>query len=161
MNLLDRLERIIELLLAVLFSIMTIALGIQVTARYIFGASLFWAEELARYSMVWLVFLGAVVAVYRNAHTRLDFAIAKLPPRILLFVEVFTLLLCAAFMGTIAYQGYIVLKVAMLSKSTALGLPMGYVYGAILVSGTLMTIYLLNRLCIMLRHRSAADVNKK
>jgi hypothetical protein len=36
---------------------MCVCLTLQVVIRYTVGASVFWAEELARYSMVWIVYL--------------------------------------------------------------------------------------------------------
>jgi TRAP-type C4-dicarboxylate transport system permease small subunit len=44
----------------------------QVFFRYVLNHSLFWSEELARYILVWLTFLGASVAYRRGVHPRID-----------------------------------------------------------------------------------------
>lgn len=51
---------------------MAILVAVQVFCRYILNSSLFWSEELARYMLVWLSFLGATVAYYRNLHPGVD-----------------------------------------------------------------------------------------
>jgi hypothetical protein len=57
----------IEYLLFGLGFTMTVVVAVQVFFRYVLNQSLFWSEELARYLLVWLSFLGASVA-YRDNH---------------------------------------------------------------------------------------------
>ncbi len=47
---------------------MTLIVAVQVFCRYVLNNSLFWAEELSRYLLAWLTFLGASVAYRRNVH---------------------------------------------------------------------------------------------
>ncbi|MEA2116387.1 MAG: TRAP transporter small permease [Thermodesulfobacteriota bacterium] len=65
-------NQLIEYLLFGLGFSMAILVAVQVFCRYILNSSLFWSEELARYMLVWLSFLGATVAYYRNLHPGVD-----------------------------------------------------------------------------------------
>lgn len=44
----------------------------QVILRTFFNEPQAWAEEVSRYIFVWVVFLGAAIAIYRDTHIRLD-----------------------------------------------------------------------------------------
>ena len=46
-------ENLEEVLLVIALAAMAVIMGIQVIARYIFGASLSWSEELTRYIFIW------------------------------------------------------------------------------------------------------------
>ena len=58
---------------------MSIIVAVQVFCRYVLNHSLFWSEELARYLLVWLTFLGASVAYYRSVHPGIDVIYARMP----------------------------------------------------------------------------------
>lgn len=71
-------NRLIEYLLFGLGLSMALLVAVQVFCRYILNSSLFWSEELARYMLVWLSFLGANVAYYRNLHPGVDTITSRL-----------------------------------------------------------------------------------
>lgn len=50
-------------------------------SRYAAGRPIIGADEVQVYAMVWLIFLGAVVAAMRRAHLRMDVLTAGLAPR--------------------------------------------------------------------------------
>lgn len=55
--------------------VMLLAVGIQVTGRYLLFSAPSWTEELARYAMVWAGLVGATVSFYE----RQDPVIVNLP----------------------------------------------------------------------------------
>jgi TRAP-type C4-dicarboxylate transport system permease small subunit len=136
--------RMLEVVCTVLFITMAAVLFCQTVAR-VFGKSFFWAEELARYAMVWIVFLGSAVAVYSGAHTNIGVFVNLLPQGARRYVEALVSLASAAVIGIIAYTGVMVFKVAMMGKSSAMGIPLGYVFGAVTFCGALMAIFFINR----------------
>ena len=70
----------LENLLAVLGLSMALLVVVQVFCRYILNSSLFWSEELARYMLVWLSFIGATVAYYHHLHPGVDIITSRLSP---------------------------------------------------------------------------------
>ena len=68
---LDRLARIIELVLAFAF----------IVGRYLFGLSLLGSDEVQVFIMVAMTFLGAVVVTRRNLHLRMDVLVRFMPGR--------------------------------------------------------------------------------
>jgi TRAP-type C4-dicarboxylate transport system permease small subunit len=136
--------RALEVVCTLLFIIMAVVLFCQTMARVV-GQSFFWAEELARYSMVWIVFLGSTVAVYQGSHTNIGVFVNLLPKGLRRYVEAVVSLASAVVIGIIAYTGITVFKVAMMGKSSAMEIPLGYVFGAVTFCGMLMAIFFINR----------------
>lgn len=124
--------------LVVLVAVVVLA----VFVRYfgLFAGSLHWADELARFTTVWLVMLGSVVAFDRGAHAAVDFLPDALPPGPARTVRLVAHLLGAAFLAVLAWQGLALALRTMRQVSPALGLPMGYVYLAVPVGATLMAL---------------------
>jgi C4-dicarboxylate transporter DctQ subunit len=59
----------------------TFLLFANVTLRYLFHSSIFWVEEVLRYLIVWVTFVGAATCVREKSHISLDTLTAALPPR--------------------------------------------------------------------------------
>ena len=148
----------IEYFCTLLFIMMTTITFFQVVGRYVFGKSCFWAEELARFSMVWIAFLGAAIGVSLKAHTRIDFFINLLSARPRQWVELFDSFACLAFILLVTYSSIDIVKISMRNITTGLRVPLGYVYLALPVSGVLMTVYFLIQIYFMLKNISAKEV---
>lgn len=72
-------ERSVEALMALDLALIVILVFSNVVARYGFGAGFAGAEEVSRLLFVWLVFLGAILALRRNAHLGVELVQARLP----------------------------------------------------------------------------------
>jgi C4-dicarboxylate transporter DctQ subunit len=62
---------------------------LQVFYRYVLNDSLFWSEEVVRYSLVWGVMLGAALVAYEKGHISIEVIGGFLPPagkRVVAFV---------------------------------------------------------------------------
>ena len=73
-------NRWVEYLLFGLGLSMAMVVAMQVFFRYVLNHSLFWSEELARFMLVWLSFLGASAAYKRGLHPGVDVLTSHLPP---------------------------------------------------------------------------------
>ena len=52
----------------------------NVVLRYAFNSGITMSEELSRWLMVWLTFLGAIVALHQHSHLGVDTLVRALPP---------------------------------------------------------------------------------
>ncbi len=72
---------------------------VNIIGRYVFSASITWAEEAMLFLMIGCVFLGAGPVGYLGRHIRMDVVVLALPPRARKFFEAFsdvvTMLTCA------------------------------------------------------------------
>ena len=53
---------------------------LAVIGRYVFGRSLTWTEEVPRYLLIWISFLGAAACVARREHVGFDVLFNSFPP---------------------------------------------------------------------------------
>lgn len=82
LDLLRKLDRNGErVLLLILYSFIVMAIFIEVLRRFVLLYSSVWGEETARYAFIYLVWIGAAVAVKERAHIRIDVLLHYLPPR--------------------------------------------------------------------------------
>lgn len=65
------------LALAMLFT--TFLLFTNVVLRYVFNSAIFWAEEVLRYLIVWITFIGMATCVAKGSHISLDTIMMVLP----------------------------------------------------------------------------------
>ncbi len=96
----DRTARAIELVLAVAFMLVVALNFSNVIARYIFGRSILWADEVQIFTMIAITFLGAVVVSWRQQHLRMDVLANLLPGPVqtaLKIVELALLLVLCGF----------------------------------------------------------------
>jgi C4-dicarboxylate transporter DctQ subunit len=113
-----------------------------VVLRYLANYAFPWTEEVVRYSIVWLVFLGGSIAARRGAHISMDILVVYLPPRAKLFVMGLASALAAGFTLVTTYYG--VLLTASIWQygqvSPAAEIPMALPFAAIPIGCGLMTI---------------------
>lgn len=127
---------------ALMFTMMALTFG-QVVCRYVFGDALTWSEELGRYIFVWLTFLGMSVAFYQGKHVALDILVHQvsgLYQRVLLIIN--SLLVCI-FAIALLCSGCLLFEIGSFQFSSALTLPMQYVYIVLPVSGGLLFYFVL------------------
>lgn len=82
------LRRGIEDILILVFLIMIAAVLIQVVGRFVPGLSFAGTEEVANFAQVWLVLLGAGVAMRYGRHAMVDVLITQMPVPLARFLYV-------------------------------------------------------------------------
>ena len=144
----DALERIsrsvnhwVEYVLFGLGFAMSVVVAVQVFFRYALNHSLFWSEELARYLLVWLTFLGASVAYRRNIHPGIDIVYARMPASIQRTISIFIHFISAVLFGVMIFYGIQFSYFVRLQISPALYLPKWIVFSIIPLSGIIFMIH--------------------
>ncbi|MCP4671923.1 MAG: TRAP transporter small permease [Desulfobacula sp.] len=123
---------------------MTLTIAVQVFFRYVLNHSLFWSEELARFLLVWLTFLGASCAYYRNLNPGVDFFYAKFPLKFQKISAVLTHLCSMTLFIIMIVFGIKFAFFIRLQISPALQIPKWIILTIIPVSGIILTIHALN-----------------
>lgn len=78
----DRINRVVEAIVAFLTLALVLDVWIGVVDRYYFHWQLPWPEVLARYLMIWAALLAVSSGISRREHIGLTFVISVLPVRI-------------------------------------------------------------------------------
>ena len=135
----------------------TIVIFLQVVLRYAFNITFFWSDELTRYSLVWLVFLGSAVLVAEKDHIRIGFLVDLLPFKLKKTVELLVAILCMVFISAISILSYDYLISNMTVLSISLKLPMGLIYGIFPFAGIFMIIFMIMDCIDILKHIFMSD----
>ncbi len=137
-----------EILIGGLLATASVILFANVVARYIFNWGVPWAEELVRYEIVWMVFIGGSVAARKGIHIGVDILATFSPPHIRPFILFLINAIALIFCLFLAIKGAdLVLQTKMFGQVTpALQIPMWVVQLAIPVGGALMAVRFLQRL---------------
>lgn len=73
------LMQIMNTIIVVSLALMVIMVFSNVVLRYVFNSGITVSEELSRFFFLWLIFIGAIVAMKERAHLGVDTLIARLP----------------------------------------------------------------------------------
>jgi TRAP-type transport system small permease protein len=122
---------------------MVLVVLLGVFTRYVLNDSLAWTEELARYSMIWLSWLGGGLALRRGAHIAVEFVRDALPETaksVAIFVGRVGVFL---FLGICLWYGLDLTARVSMQSTIALGISMQIPYAAIPVGALLMVYHLL------------------
>lgn len=149
------LARAEEFFIAALLLIASALLFSNVVARYVFGTAVLGAEELVRYMIVWLVFVGGSVAARKGIHIGIDAFLKLSGRRVRRFISTVVLVICIGFCAALAYYGtHLVIDTYQYGqRSSALRLPFWIAQAAIPVGAALMALRFLQRLVALLRAR--------
>ncbi|UCD31028.1 MAG: TRAP transporter small permease [Desulfobacterales bacterium] len=120
---------------------MSIIVAVQVFCRYVLNHSLFWSEELARYLLVWLTFLGASVAYYRHVHPGIDVIYTRMPDTIRKATAIAVHLISMTLFGIMIIFGIKFAYFVRLQISPALYLPKWLVFTIIPTSGAILMLH--------------------
>ncbi len=147
-----------RVLTAALLACMVVIVFANVVARYYLSASLAWSEELARFMLIWLVFLGAILAYIDNEHLGLDLLVKKMPRRVALVVACGTDLLVLYALWLVLWGGYLMTVDSWEWTAPATDIPFGYTYLVIPASGAIMMFQTLLKLYGHARELFAKEV---
>ena len=130
----------------------------EVVLRYLFKHSLIFTEELSRYLMVWIVFLGSALAVRDGSHIHINFLTKRFDPRIRAWFRLSAHILTILFLVFIVVEGIKILPQQLYQMCITINISLFYFYLAIPVGSILMIIFLLPILKDIWKEKiSAAD----
>ena len=140
----SQLDKIIELLLVSILSVMVINVLWQIITRYFSASPSSFSDELARYLMIWLGLMGSAYVSGKKEHVSIDYFLKKLnhKKRILLNRLIDFIILFFAFCVMIIGGGHLVFVTIKLEQlSPSLQIPLGFVYSVIPLSGLIIIFY--------------------
>jgi len=142
----DVVERAVKILMAVLIAAMVVLIGSQVGFRYGLNEPLAWTEEVARHLMIWSALFGAAVAYRHKGHLGMDVLVLLLSKPWRRIVELILQALSIGFFGILVLHGIPLVERTMRQFSSAIRIPMGYIYASIPVGAALILLFALERM---------------
>lgn len=136
-----------KILLAATMVIMVVAVGLGIGSRYIFNAPFFWTEEVSRFGLVWMTFLGSAELFRRQTgHIAVAALLEVMPRWIGTPLRVIGAILVIAILAAMVVGGVAYADPQRPAVSAALGIPMWIVYLAVPISGALSLAFFIQRL---------------
>jgi TRAP-type C4-dicarboxylate transport system permease small subunit len=146
-------RRVVDYVLArlviLIMSVLVIDVLWQVASRYIMREPSSWTDELAGFLLIWVGLFGAAYATGKKDHLAIDLLPRKLTPERRKYLNLFINILIALFALIIMVIGgirlvYITFKLNQISS--ALEIPIGYVYLVVPISGLFILFYVINEM---------------
>lgn len=145
-------DKLLALGLILAMSGILLAVCWQVFSRYLLNDPSSYTEELARYLLVWIGLLGAAYAYRTRAHLGLNLLVSRLQPTKRRIARVGIELLVIVFAAVVLLYGgsqLMMLTLELKQISASLGIPVGYVYSVLPISGVFILIYALYHLMLL------------
>lgn len=111
-----------------------------VVSRYILAYSLPWADEIARYGLVWLVYIGMVSTLVRGQHVSVEILLSRYRGKVQTWMLNLIDLACMVLFGALLYGGLLLMEMAHSQITPALGISKSWVYAAVPLGAALMLI---------------------
>jgi TRAP-type C4-dicarboxylate transport system permease small subunit len=145
--------RIEDLATLILFWALILVVFAQFFSRYVMGDSIGWTEEIARYLLIGVGFLGSVMAARNSSHIMVEFFYHYMPAWQALLLERLVNLLSLTFYIAMAWVTY---QLASRTNSlmVSIDLPKSIIYFTVCGAFVLMAMRTVQRLYLKYQHRS-------
>ena len=129
--------------LILLLGAMSCIVFANVSLRYLTNYSIPWAEEVARYMMVWMTFIGAGLTLRYGGHVAITNLMETMSPQAQRILRAVIALSLFAFFAVMIWVGYNYAMRMRFQLTPATRIPFSYVYAAIPVGFALLAVHLL------------------
>jgi TRAP-type C4-dicarboxylate transport system permease small subunit len=149
---LERYCRLLKVIMTLLMAMMLIPVTIQIVSRYTgIVPRYIWTEEVARFCFVWIIMIGAMVAVRDGTHFDVDLMPAPKTKReegvSKLIVHLAMTLMAIVF----AWYGYQFAQFGWIQKSEMSGINMLCIYIAFPIAGVTWILFLAEKIAADMR----------
>ncbi len=121
-----------------LFWVMAAVVFYQVFTRYVMDDPAGWTEEIARYFLVAVVFVGAAMSVRKNNHIQVDYFYRLMPKAMGRVLSTAVDLVRCLFLGYATWLTLLLLQRIGGQPMAVIDLPVGWVFSAMLFGFLLM-----------------------
>ena len=121
------------------FWLLAVDVFYQFFTRYVLGDSAGWTEEIARYLLIVVCFVGSSVGVRKNTHIHVEFLYRWLPGMAGRVLSTFVDLVRLAFFAYATYLTALLIPKMQNLNMTVVDLPMSYIYGLVGFGFAMMT----------------------
>lgn len=108
--------------------IMFTACIVQILFRYVFRSSLMWSEELGRYMLIGITFLGAAIALHQGKHICIDFIVIKLPEELRRYINIIVNIILLIALSLLTYNSLLSVQANWVAETPAMRISLGLIY---------------------------------
>lgn len=135
-------DKILEAVQILLFGLMVVVGTYQILVRYLFNRPSTVSEELLTYAFAWLSLVAAAYMFGKRGHMRMGFLTDQGTEQTKMWLQLISDGLVLLFAAVVMiYGGLQITFLTMAQKTASLGIPMGYVYSIVPISGGIILVY--------------------
>jgi len=135
-------NRISTYLVAVLLSAMCIIVLLQVFCRFILNNALPWPEEISRYIMIWVCFLGSGIACKSGEHISVSFIRDRFPKKFQYRLSIIINISILVFLSVCVWKGLFLMQFNKGQIAPASQISMFWAYSSVPVGSFIMMIHI-------------------
>lgn len=136
------LDKLLETLACLIFVVMVLVCLYQILSRYVLKNPSAFSEEFLRFAIIWVSMLGIAYTFGKGSHLAITFMKDKLNIKEGAIVDIVFHIIFIIFAFFVMVQGGAnAVSIALYQISPALGIPMGFVYLSLPVSGVMIILY--------------------
>lgn len=124
-----------------LLSAMSIIVFTNVSLRYLTNFSIVWAEEVARYLMIWMTFLGAGLALRFGGHVAITNLHDMVRPAVARVLRIVVAVILFAFFVAMIWIGYQYMMRMGRQLTPATRISFSYIYAAMPIGFMLLVVH--------------------
>ena len=149
--------RVYDFPVLLIFLALFLIVALQFFTRYVLNDSLGWTEEIARYFLILLGFVGAITCVRKGSHIYLEFFYRFISTRLGKLLSVIVETAVAVFFFYMGFLGIELAQRTHAQRMVSIDLPKGLIYYTIVVACFAMAVFAAVRAYQMAR-KPAGDV---
>ena len=137
----------LRVLLTALMGLLIVPVVLQIASRFITAMPHFiWTEEVARFCFIWIIMIGATIAVRDGAHFDLDLFARPATDRAAAFSRLFVHGAMIMVAGIFVWFGFPFAQFGLAQQSELTGLNMLTIHAAWPLAGVLMALFLVEKI---------------
>lgn len=134
-------ERTLELMTILTFTLLISVIFLQVFARFFLPKSPSWTEEISRFLFIYSVMSAAPLALQKGEYVKVDLILNKFADKTRRVLNIISLFFITIFSSIIAYEGITFGSLGIGQTSPAMGISMHIPYFSISFAGLFLTFY--------------------
>ena len=152
-SLIDGYYKFLKIALTTLMAVLLVPVSLQIFSRYVgFIPRYIWTEELARFCFIWIILVGATIAVRDGTHFTADFLPHSKSHRVEAVIRMFSDAIVLMVAIIFVWWGWPLVEFGLLQESEMAELPMVYIYSAWPFAGITWMLFLGERFMDHLKH---------
>jgi len=142
----DTTNKLVSKFVVLLMFLLSLLLGVAVFYRYALNDSIYWSNEVARYILVYIVFLGSTMAQKYKTHIRIDIIFSYISAKRRRYLEIAISLSFLFFWILIVAGSIKLLPLFMMQTTATLQIPYAIPFMALPLSAVIWILYCLDDL---------------
>lgn len=153
----DAMFMVIKYILTFALLFTTLLVFLQIISRYILGFSYAEIDELALHLFAWLSSMGVAFAFRAKSHLGITALTRLFTGKLKLVTEVLINAILLVFLLIVFIAGVSFAKLGMAQETSAIHLPLGYIYVSLPVGAALCILVFIENLYMLLFHKQSSE----